>query len=195
LPDGTDGDKLKDFYAVYMTNYCSGKIYEGIYTISFCSKSGQVFDYTDDNWEDYGVDLLNVTGTVPHKRLVKRKGGGGGGHGGGGGGGKGGGGGGKSSGSKSSGKTSSGAKPSGGTVKSAASTARTQKAKAMSRTGTARPVYAVTFGPTYHFRIFWLVVSFAIAAAMFAIFAIFWYWCAIVAGIFCLVSLLVGHPR
>jgi hypothetical protein len=117
-------------------NYCSGKKVNGNYSIDFCSKSGkELFDYTDNGWEEYGINFRNIPSTVPRK-LAKRKGGGG--------------------------------------------------------TGKIKPYQAVVFGPTYHFRLFFVVAALVFLSAAIAIGAIWSYWYAIAAGILIWVGFFVS---
>lgn len=173
LPDGGDGSRIKDFFAVYQLNYCSGRKHLEVLTTDFCSKSTrQLFDYTDHDWEDYGADFLNVTGSVS-KPLIKRKGGGRGGRM-------------ASAGLKTGGK-SSGAKST-RAMMSTSDPARTNRAKSLSKASDARPVYAATIGPTYRYRLWAVLVALAVVGVVLAAFAFSWLWGAIAAAAFTLVS-------
>jgi len=69
LPDSQDNNVLKDVYAVYMWNYCSGtKRTDGKYNIDHCTKVGKLFNQYE-NWKVFGLHLAN--GLIDNEQYKK----------------------------------------------------------------------------------------------------------------------------
>ncbi|KAK3370436.1 hypothetical protein B0H63DRAFT_486997 [Podospora didyma] len=70
LPDPLDGDKLMDFFVIYPTSYCSGRLKDrgrGVY-FEHCSRWGKELFNLQGGWRNSGVDLVknNLIGQTPN---------------------------------------------------------------------------------------------------------------------------------
>lgn len=57
LPDSYDYSKHKDFFDIYLWNYCSGTIQNGMRHVDFCSKTRQLLFNLFGFWKSWGVSV------------------------------------------------------------------------------------------------------------------------------------------
>ncbi|KAI9854371.1 MAG: hypothetical protein M1813_001274 [Trichoglossum hirsutum] len=57
LPDSHDFSKQKDVYAIYLWNYCSGNLKDGVQELNFCSKPNHWFFDLYNLWSTWGIKI------------------------------------------------------------------------------------------------------------------------------------------
>ncbi|KAH0551123.1 hypothetical protein GP486_007532 [Trichoglossum hirsutum] len=57
LPDSHDYSKQKDVYAIYLWNYCSGNLKDGVQDLNFCSKPNRWFFDLYSLWSTWGIKI------------------------------------------------------------------------------------------------------------------------------------------